>query len=367
VSVWRVYFVPAGVLQSLMVGGGYGTGREIVEYFSRFGFIGGLFGLALVAACLAVLLAVSYEFARVYRAYDYRRFSRELLGRYWIAFEIVYLLMSALVVAVVAAASGSLVDQYLHIPALFGIACLLILVMVFAFYGRRLVTGVLAYKALILCAVLLVYFLAVVPSAQHALAAQFSRHQIVPGWGAAAVQYLLYSSVVIPTMLFATSALTTRRQAVLAALISALAAMLPATLLHISFGAAYPSVLAQAMPLYWMISALHLPALTIAYLVVLFGSLFDVGLGFIQSVNERIDGWSVERGKGPISPSARAGIALACLLVSGALSVIGIVPLIAKGYGAMAYGFLVLFVGPLLTVGLWKLSRARPHLAVAAG
>ena len=78
--VWRVYVVPAGVFQSLMIGGGYGTGREVVEYFSRYGFVGGLLGLVLVTACFAVLLAVSYEFARLYHVYDYRRFCRELLG-----------------------------------------------------------------------------------------------------------------------------------------------------------------------------------------------------------------------------------------------------------------------------------------------
>ena len=72
---WRVYVVPAAVFQSLMVGGGYGTGREIIEYFSRFGIAGGYFGLALAGLCFAVLSSISYEFARVYRAYDYARFS----------------------------------------------------------------------------------------------------------------------------------------------------------------------------------------------------------------------------------------------------------------------------------------------------
>lgn len=43
-TAWRAYLVPAGVFQSLMIGGGYGTGREVVEYFSRFGFLGGLLG-----------------------------------------------------------------------------------------------------------------------------------------------------------------------------------------------------------------------------------------------------------------------------------------------------------------------------------
>jgi uncharacterized membrane protein YkvI len=365
-SVWRVYVVPAGVLQSLMVGGGYGTGREIVEYFSRFGFAGGLLGLGLVAGCLAVLLGVSYEFARVFRAYDYRRFSRELLGRFWIAFEVVYLLMSALVVAVVAAASGNLVDQYLHIPAMAGIACLLVLVILFAFYGRGWVTGVLAYKALILCALLIGYFLIVVPHSSQQLGMQFARRDILPGWAGAAVKYVLYSSVVIPTMLFATTAIATRRQAVGAAVLSAFAAVLPATLLHLSFGTAYPDVLGQSMPLYWMVSSLHMPVLTLAYLAVLFGSLFDVGLGFIQSVNERIDGWYVERGRGSITGRSRALVALLCVVISGGLSLVGIVPLIAQGYGTMAYAFLILFVVPLLTIGIYRLGLKRPGTVFAS-
>lgn len=364
-SVWRVYVVPAGVFQSLMVGGGYGTGREIVEYFSRFGFAGGLLGLLLVTVCLAVVLLASYEFARLFRAYDYRRFARALLGRYWIAFEIVYLAMLALVLAVVAAASGTLVEKYLHIPGAVGVATLLLVVVVFAFYGRSWVTGILAYKALALCAVFLAYFQIVIWHSSREIAAQLAAREIVAGWAPAAVRYLLYSSVVIPTMLFATTAISTRRQAMVSALATAVAGVLPATLLHVSFAGGYPDVLSQPMPLYWMITSLHLPALTVAYLVVLFGSLFDVGLGFIQSINERIDGWLLEQRRRSLSRGGRAAIALICVLISGGLSLVGIVPLIARGYGTMAYGLLLLFVGPLMSIGIYRMSTSRPRSACA--
>ena len=103
-----------------------------------------------------------------------------------------------------------------------------------------------------------------------------------------------------------------------------------------------------------MISSLKSPVLTVAYLVVLFGSLFDVGIGFIQSVNERIDGWSMERHGTTIQGRTRAGVAVLCVLVSGGLSMVGIIPLIAKGYGTMAYGLLLLFVGPIMTVGVYR-------------
>ena len=65
----------------------------------------------------------------------------------------------------------------------------------------------------------------------------------------------------------------------------------------------------------------------------------------------------------------RAGIAILCVLVSGGLSSIGVVDLIAKGYGTMAWGFLVLYVGPLLTVGIYRLmcSSSKPAAEVGEG
>lgn len=40
--VVEVYLIPGAVFQSIVVAGGYGTGRELVEYFTRFGVGGGL-------------------------------------------------------------------------------------------------------------------------------------------------------------------------------------------------------------------------------------------------------------------------------------------------------------------------------------
>jgi uncharacterized membrane protein YkvI len=36
---------------------------------------------------------------------------------------------------------------------------------------------------------------------------------------------------------------------------------------------------------------------------------------------------------------------------------VGLVDLIAKGYGYLTYAFIVLLIVPVLTVGLWRLLR----------
>ena len=148
-----------------------------------------------------------------------------------------------------------------------------------------------------------------------------------------------------------------RHEAVISGTTSALMAVIPALLLHVTFAAGYPDVLTQPVPTFWMISSLDMPVLTVAYLCVLFGSLFDVGIGFIQSINERIDGWSIEQRGKPIAKSTRIWVALLSVLISGFISLVGIERLIASGYGTMAYGFLLLYVTPLLTVGLYRLSQ----------
>ena len=43
-----MYFLPGAVMQSIMIGGGYGTGREISEYFTQYGMGRGLLGLCVV-------------------------------------------------------------------------------------------------------------------------------------------------------------------------------------------------------------------------------------------------------------------------------------------------------------------------------
>ena len=66
--------VPAAVFQSVIVGGAYGSGREVVEYISNFGATGGLLVIAIVAMSFAIVLATSFEISRLFRALDDCRF-----------------------------------------------------------------------------------------------------------------------------------------------------------------------------------------------------------------------------------------------------------------------------------------------------
>ena len=67
------YILPGIIFQSVLIGGAYATGREIVEYGAKFGSLG-IWSVAAIFAGFTIFVSLTYEFARLNRAYDYRTF-----------------------------------------------------------------------------------------------------------------------------------------------------------------------------------------------------------------------------------------------------------------------------------------------------
>lgn len=57
---FQKYFVPGIVFQSCVIAGGYGTGRELVEYFMGYGPKGGLLRACVSYLCWCGPLSVRY-------------------------------------------------------------------------------------------------------------------------------------------------------------------------------------------------------------------------------------------------------------------------------------------------------------------
>lgn len=77
---FRVFVIPSSVFLSVVFGGSYGTGREVMEFISRHGPIGGLLSIAAVVVTYSALLFITFELARLFRRYEYRAFFEVLWG-----------------------------------------------------------------------------------------------------------------------------------------------------------------------------------------------------------------------------------------------------------------------------------------------
>ena len=72
-SVFKKYLLPGFVFQSVVIGGGYGTGRELVEFFLKYGPLGGFLGMVCVTTVMwSVTLAVFFECVRVFKSRGFK-------------------------------------------------------------------------------------------------------------------------------------------------------------------------------------------------------------------------------------------------------------------------------------------------------
>ena len=64
-AFFRKYLLPGLIFQSVVIAGGYGTGRELAEFFLGFGPLGGLLAMLLVSTVIwSAVCAASFEFVR---------------------------------------------------------------------------------------------------------------------------------------------------------------------------------------------------------------------------------------------------------------------------------------------------------------
>jgi len=358
---FKVYIVPGAVFQSVMVGGGYGTGREIVEYFTSYGFLGGLFGLGIAFACMAVVLALTFEFARLFKVYDYRNFFKQLLGRGWIAFEVLIILLFLLVLAVLASAAGNILQDNFGISYGVGLSIMLFVVGVLTFFGRDVIAKVLTFWSFFLYAVFFSFFISVFSNDWAPIGEAISNAEVLDGWWQSGFKYALYNIAAAPLLLYVARVFETRKEALGSGVVAGGIAMAPAVVFQVAFFAVYPEILEQPIPTYWMMGQLGMSVLVIVYSIMLFGTFIETGAGMLQGINERIDAYLVEkRGQG-LGRVTHSVIAVSAIVVSAVLSLWGITNLIGQGYGTMAWGFLAVYVVPLLTIGLYRIVNSK-HL-----
>lgn len=347
-SFWRRYFLAGVVFQSVLIGGGYATGRELVEYFLTAQPAGAYTGLALVAAFWSLVCAAAFAHARAARTYDYRSFYRSLLGRGWLVYEIAYVALLILVLAVLGAAAGEIGSQFLGMSPAVGTAAFAILVAVVSALGLRAVEFAFsAWGPLIYPAFGLLALFAVGKSPDSLATALGAPDRSGTAWLTKGLAYAGYNLAVIASVLPFVRHFSSTREAVISGLLCGPLAVIPGLFLITALLTQYPEVVTAPVPVTVVLTQVDLPWLTFGVSCVIFGTLIQTGLGIINALVERlVNSTSVVERFG--ERSLRVVVPLALLGVSVYLGdQLGLIALIAQGYAAVAWVILLLTVVPL--------------------
>jgi len=359
-STFKRLILPGLVFQSICIAGGYGTGRELVAFFLQYGPVAGLLGL-LIPATLVISFgsAISFELARMNRSYDYRKFLKLLMGRGWFLYEFGYLITVLLVLAVVTAAIGALMLETFGIPESAGSIALLLAIAFLVFKGTEIIERVMSVWSLVLYTVFISIFVASMMAFGDMLADGFAKTANNDGWFFSGFRYGSLSLSLIPAILFATTHIETRRDALLAGLLTGPIYIIPAVLFFTAMVPHYPSIIDRPVPINYVLELLDLRWLQLAFVAMLIGTFIETGSGMIHAINERIAGVMETAGK-TLSGRNRALVAIGMLVGALLMSRFGIIDLIAKGYDGLAWMYMIILVLPLFTIGLWKVVTTDP-------
>ena len=353
----RRYLLPGFVFQSVVIAGGYGTGRELVEFFLSRGPLGGLLAMALATVVWSAVCIVSFEFARVFQAFEYRSFFQRLLGPGWVAFELLYVALMMIVLAVIAAA-GSITEETFGLPYLSGVVGILALVGFLVFGGNRVIERAFAGWSGVLYVVYVLFFLMCVRSFGPAIQASLSGGGIEGSWILGGLKYAGYNLGVLPAVLITIRHHRNRRDTFIAGLLTGPIAMIPALLFFCAIAGEYPGILTASVPVNHMLELLGSRTFQIVFQVMLFGTLVETGAGLIHAVNERIARSFAERDRA-LPARTRVAAAVVLLGLGALIAQFGLTELIASGYGMITYGYLAVFVLPVLTWGIVLIRRQR--------
>ncbi|MBB3912389.1 YkvI family membrane protein [Sphingomonas desiccabilis] len=352
---FRRFVLPGLAFKAVVIGGGYATGREIAEFFLPAGPWGGLAAMLLATLIWAVVAAATFHLAHRIGARDYRTFFKALLGRAWVAFEAAYLVFIVLILAVFGAAAGAIAQATLGVPAAVGTVALMVGIIACVAWGNAGVERVFVWVSVLLYATYAAFLLLALTGVGDRIAAAFASASPPSGdWALGGITYAGYNVVGAVIVLPVTRHFRSGRDAVVAGMVAAPLAMVPALLFFVSMTAFLPEIATAVLPSDHILVRLGHPGFHLLFQAMIFAALLESGSGAVHAVNERIAHASA--GRIVLRPVSRALAALAllvpCMLIAER---IGLVALIASGYRALAWILILLYVLPLL--GMVALRR----------
>jgi uncharacterized membrane protein YkvI len=357
-SWFQRILLPGLAFKAVVIGGGYATGRELVEFFMPSGPWGGVASIVFATVISSAVCVATFLFARNAQAFNYRTFFRRLLGPFACLFELTYFPYIVLVLAVFAAAAGAIGEAVFGLQKVYGSLCLIVGIAFFTACGGWAVEGLFKWVSIFLYATYAVFMIFALTHFGHRISASFAAPACANGWMLGGLTYASYNIIGAVVILPVVRHMTSSRDAVTAGVLAGPLAMLPALLFFICMCAFYPDIRAEALPSNYMLTQMNVPIFHFTFQMMIFAALLESGTGLVHAINERIASSYRARRDCELGHSARLGIASAVLVGSCFLANrFGLVTLIAKGYRMLAYAMLILYVLPLMTYSGWRLFR----------
>ena len=362
----KIYLSLAFVWFTTHFGGGFASGRQVVQYFVSLGKYAIIMPI-ISQAILALVFYAAWSFAFEHKAFNYRvwtdKFYRPVEKVLSPAYEILYNLILVTATAVAFATGGATMTSVLGTPYLVNTAFIAAALLLLTIFGARLVRKAATYVAV---AIILGMFVIYVPNIIagfpqiSANMAAFSAQSSTEGptfWGAlwTTFTYAGFQAVVMGAYIAHSSALKSKSDVTKASILGFVlnSLMLVMTVLGLLIFL-NDGVLADAVPALVVIrngvgAGWMVPLISI---LIVLGAV-STGVNMIYGITQRVVTYLSrnEAAEAAQTQERRRSVVVSAIyvLITWSVAQFGLIPLIAKGYGTL--GWISIFVIIIPVVG----------------
>ena len=365
-------FAIASVWFTTHFGGGFASGRQLVDFYVQYGIYALFMPLVSVGIITAVLY-VSWDFSRRKGIFDYRSWSNEYFRPYQAVFsniiEVSYLTILLMATAVAFATGGTVVEQTLGTPYLANTVFIAILIFLLTIFGADTVRKAASIMAALIIGGMLTIYVSNLLVNFDSLSEVIRQAPAPKGFGPALWQAIKYGGLqcsLIGAYIAVADGFKTKADVRRAALYGFI--MNGGVLLLASSGvlAHYPGIMTEAAPILYITR--HGGGGEIGVMIVsmiIFLAVISTGVGLIYGGTRRVTTWWCKRTGVQPTPKIDAVSSFVYVLGSWAIARFGLISLIGKGYTLIGTFSTPLVVVPILLFAAKHMSDAKKPGVIA--
>ena len=354
-------FAVACVLFGSHAGGGFATGNQATQNYVTHGWVG-VFTSVLAMLLLVLTIRECMIMYNTRGLKSYKELFETLyhpLDKLEIVFEIYFYIMVICAVGAVISGAATLFTELGIMPYLVAVVVVGVILLFLTIFGYKLVSQVSTVMSVIILICCAVIFIMGINAKAGEIGAIFSAAELPNGILLPildAFKYAGFQAVVIPTMIKCGQPLKTQRNATKAMSISFVlnaAALALSCIMLLGWYADFTAAGATEIPTLYICQQLGVDSLYWFYNIALFLCFVSTGVTTVFGVVARFE--NVRPLMKINKPIIRRVIVSACVMIlSMAVSMVGLSNIIQYGYGYCGYVGIAIIIIPFLTVGVYK-------------
>lgn len=247
-----VYFKVVATYVGSIIGAGFASGQEIMQFFIVFGD-SALSGIVLSGVLFAYLGAVTLYLASDLMTSSYKKLYLFLLGLRASSFmDLVSLFMLAGGLGIMLAGSGAVFSEHLELPGRAGILLAAVITWLVIICGLQGVLTIYAFLVpLKIAAIVMICLWSLVTGCSHSAAVEGTK-DVAGNWVWSAMLYVSYNMILTVAVLSSLGSTINKKEGVVSGVVGGLGLGLTAGIITVAGLAQYPEILAYQVPLLFL-------------------------------------------------------------------------------------------------------------------